>query len=96
MAEAIRLEGLTKDYDDNRALDHLDLNVSTEGCVGFLGPNGAGKTTTIKILTNMLKPTDVGPSSSAWTPSMILGPWPPWARWWRPPSFTQSSRPRKP
>ncbi len=58
MGEAIRLQGLTKDYDGTRALDHLDLSVPSEGCLGFLGPNGAGKTTTIKILTNMLKPTE--------------------------------------
>lgn len=58
MGEAIHLQGLTKDYDSTRALDHLDLTVASGVCFGFLGPNGAGKTTTIKILTNMLKPTE--------------------------------------
>jgi ABC-2 type transport system ATP-binding protein len=55
--EAIRTEGLTKNYNGFRALDNLDIVVGSGHIVGFLGPNGAGKTTTIKILTRMLRPT---------------------------------------
>ncbi len=57
MREAIRTEGLTKNYSSFRALDNLDLMVGSGHIVGFLGPNGAGKTTTIKILTRLLRPT---------------------------------------
>jgi len=55
--EAIKTTGLTKNYDGFRALDDLDLTVSSGQVVGFLGPNGAGKTTTIKILTRLIRPT---------------------------------------
>jgi ABC-2 type transport system ATP-binding protein len=57
MAEAIRTEKLTKDFNGFRALDALNLTVGSGHVVGFLGPNGAGKTTTIKILTRLLRPT---------------------------------------
>ena len=49
MNEAIKIEGLSKNYGDFRALDNLQLTVEKGHIVGFLGPNGAGKTTTIKI-----------------------------------------------
>ncbi len=55
--DAIKTEGLTKNYGDLRALDALDLAVGSGHVVGFLGPNGAGKTTTIKILTRLLRPS---------------------------------------
>ena len=53
----IKTEGLTRDYGNFRALDHLDIEIEEGGCIGFLGPNGAGKSTTIKMLTTLLKPT---------------------------------------
>ncbi|MGH9421982.1 MAG: ATP-binding cassette domain-containing protein [Thermoanaerobaculia bacterium] len=51
--DAIRIEGLTKNYGSVRALDGLDLTVASGSVFGFLGPNGAGKTTTIRILTGL-------------------------------------------
>lgn len=53
----IKTEGLTRDYGNFRALDHLDMTIEEGVCVGFLGPNGAGKSTTIKMLTTLLRPT---------------------------------------
>ncbi|HDI07349.1 MAG TPA: ABC transporter ATP-binding protein [Candidatus Bathyarchaeota archaeon] len=50
-------EGLTKCYGKIIALDDLNLKIAKEHCVGFLGPNGAGKSTTIKILCNLIRPT---------------------------------------
>jgi len=41
----IRVEGLTKDYGPNRAIDDLTFNAEEGEILGFLGPNGAGKTT---------------------------------------------------
>jgi ABC-2 type transport system ATP-binding protein len=55
--DAIRIEGLTKTYGAVRALDHLDLTVTSGSVFGFLGPNGAGKTTTIRILTGLANAT---------------------------------------
>jgi ABC-2 type transport system ATP-binding protein len=53
----IETEGLTKDFDEFRAVDHLSLKVEAGTVFAFLGPNGAGKTTTIRLLTSILRPT---------------------------------------
>lgn len=55
--KAIQAEGLTRDYNGLRALDHISFEVEPGEIFGFLGPNGAGKTTTIRILTGQLRPT---------------------------------------
>ncbi|MHB1491751.1 MAG: ABC transporter ATP-binding protein, partial [Cellulomonas sp.] len=44
------VEGLTKHYGDEKAIDRLDLTVHRGEVFAVLGPNGAGKTTTIEIL----------------------------------------------
>jgi ABC-2 type transport system ATP-binding protein len=55
MTQAIRTDGLVKTFGPTRALDGLDLTVTTGEVHGFLGPNGAGKTTTIRILLGLLR-----------------------------------------
>ncbi len=60
MASSIETFGLTKRFGSFTALDHLNLKVEGSKCVGFLGPNGAGKTTTLKLLTDMIFPTEGG------------------------------------
>jgi ABC-2 type transport system ATP-binding protein len=47
--------GLHKSFGATRALDGLDLTVSTGEVHGFLGPNGAGKSTTIRALLGLLR-----------------------------------------
>jgi ABC-2 type transport system ATP-binding protein len=54
---AIRTEGLTKHYGSVRALESLDLEVTSGEIFGFLGPNGAGKSTMIRTLLGFLHPT---------------------------------------
>jgi ABC-2 type transport system ATP-binding protein len=54
---AIVTEGLTKIYEDRKAVDNLNLQVPRESVFAFLGPNGAGKTTTIKLLLGLIKPS---------------------------------------
>jgi ABC-2 type transport system ATP-binding protein len=54
----IRVEGLTKDYGQRRAISNLNFEAKQGEIVGFLGPNGAGKTTTMRILTGYMPPTD--------------------------------------
>jgi len=51
--------GLTKDFDDFRAVDAVELAVRPGEVVALLGPNGAGKTTTIEMLEG-LKGPDAG------------------------------------
>ena len=54
----IRIEGLTKRYGRQKAVDNISFEVRTGEIVGFLGPNGAGKTTTMKIITGYLLADD--------------------------------------
>ena len=53
----IRTFGLTKYYGRVRGVENLDLEIKSGEIFGFLGPNGAGKTTTIRILLDLIRPT---------------------------------------
>ncbi|MFE0578074.1 MULTISPECIES: ABC transporter ATP-binding protein [unclassified Streptomyces] len=55
MTKAISAVGLHKAFGRTRALDGLDLAVTTGEVHGFLGPNGAGKSTAIRILLGLLR-----------------------------------------
>ncbi|MCR4337327.1 MAG: ABC transporter ATP-binding protein [Candidatus Omnitrophica bacterium] len=50
---AISLKGLTKYYQDLKALDDVSFDVKRGDFFAFLGPNGAGKTTTINAITGL-------------------------------------------
>jgi ABC-2 type transport system ATP-binding protein len=54
----IQTTGLTKRYDHQTAVDHLDFQVVDGEIFGFLGPNGAGKTTTLLMLLGLSRPTE--------------------------------------
>ena len=53
----IRTRALTKRYGDLRAVDAVNLEVSTGDVYGFLGANGSGKTTTVRMLLGLVLPT---------------------------------------
>lgn len=53
----VETKDLTKIYDDNTAVDNLNLHIEEGDLFGFLGPNGAGKTTTILMLLGLTEPT---------------------------------------
>jgi ABC-2 type transport system ATP-binding protein len=53
----ISVQGLSKRYARNVAVDNISFEVQKGQIVGFLGPNGAGKTTTMRVLTCFLPPT---------------------------------------
>jgi len=55
--EAIKVENLTKRFEDVTAVDQVSFSVQQGELFGLLGPNGAGKTTTINMLSTLLKPT---------------------------------------
>ncbi len=54
---AIDTKGLTKQFGDLVAVNHLDLAIRKSSIFGFLGPNGSGKSTTIRMLCGLLTPT---------------------------------------
>lgn len=54
---AIKIENLTKQYKDVRAVDGLSLEIAEGELFSLLGVNGAGKTTTIKMLSCLTAPT---------------------------------------
>ena len=55
--DAIKVENLTRQFQDVTAVDHISFAVEEGELFGLLGPNGAGKTTTINMLSTLLKPT---------------------------------------
>ena len=57
MAAVIETEGLTKQWGDLVAVDHLDLAVEQGECYAFLGRNGSGKSTTARMLLDFIRPT---------------------------------------
>ncbi|MHA1278430.1 MAG: ABC transporter ATP-binding protein [Candidatus Helarchaeota archaeon] len=58
MSIVIETKNLTKIFDNNIVVDHLNFQVKKGELLSLLGPNGAGKSTTINMLTTILKPND--------------------------------------
>lgn len=51
----IKVQQLTKTFDEFKALDNLDLNVKKGSIYGLIGVNGSGKTTVIKHITGLYR-----------------------------------------
>lgn len=56
----ISTKNLTKIYKGSsvKALDNLELEINEGEIFGFIGPNGAGKSTTIRLLLDLIRPTE--------------------------------------
>lgn len=52
----IKISGVTKNFEDFRALDKVDLHVEKGAVYGLVGPNGAGKTTLLRHITGVYRP----------------------------------------
>lgn len=50
----LKINNLTKQYGDKKAVDNLSLHIQKGEIYGFIGHNGAGKTTTIKSCCGIL------------------------------------------
>lgn len=54
----LRVENVSKRYDNFTAVNGLSFNVKAGRVFGFLGPNGAGKTTTIRMIVGITHPDE--------------------------------------
>lgn len=52
----LTIQKLTKTYHQKIAVDHVSVNLQP-GIIGLLGANGSGKTTLMRMLVDVLKPT---------------------------------------
>ena len=51
---AIKAKGIIKSYDNNHALNGIDLEVRSGQVLGLIGPNGAGKSTFLQAVLGLL------------------------------------------
>lgn len=58
MPDALVIRGVSKSYDEVRAVEKLDLTVPAGSVFGLLGPNGAGKSTTIRMIMDIIRPDE--------------------------------------
>ena len=57
MSSDIRLENVTKRFQDVVAVDDLSLDIESGEFYAFLGPSGCGKTTTLRMIGGFEEPT---------------------------------------
>jgi ABC-type multidrug transport system ATPase subunit len=57
MSEIIRIDHLSKQFIEVKAVEDLSFSVQKGDVYGFLGQNGAGKSTTIRMLLTLVKPS---------------------------------------
>jgi lantibiotic transport system ATP-binding protein len=55
-AGLVRVEGVSKRYGRQLAVDGVSFAIEPGEIVGFVGPNGAGKSTTLRVLTGLIRP----------------------------------------
>jgi ABC-2 type transport system ATP-binding protein len=72
-AQMIRVDGLWKKFGKHDALQGLSFHVPQGSAYALIGANGAGKTTTIKVLMNILEPTQ-GRATTLGVDSRALSP----------------------
>ena len=58
MKIGIKVETLSKNFDDVKALKQVSLQIDKPGLYGLIGPNGAGKTTLLKCISSLLVPSE--------------------------------------
>ena len=58
MSYILECRNLTKRYGHVTALDNVSFSLESGHVVGLLGPNGSGKTTLIKLINELLTPSE--------------------------------------
>ena len=54
----IRIDNVTKSFDDIRAVDNVSVSINENIVFGLLGTNGAGKSTLLRMVSGILKPDE--------------------------------------
>ena len=57
---AVTLEKLEKRFDDEVAVNGIDLDIEPGEFFALLGPSGCGKTTTLRMIGGFERPTRAG------------------------------------
>ncbi|MCU0535315.1 MAG: ABC transporter ATP-binding protein [Hydrococcus sp. Prado102] len=55
---SITIDNLTKYFQNNLAVNHINLKVADGEMIALLGPSGCGKTTTLRMLAGFMSPDD--------------------------------------
>jgi iron(III) transport system ATP-binding protein len=71
---AIEAHGLSRSFDDRRAVDGVDLRLERGGFLAVLGPSGSGKTTLLRMIAGFERP-DAGSVRIAGRPVAGAGAW---------------------
>lgn len=58
MEYILRTNSLSKIFDGKEVVSNVSMNIKKGEIYGFLGSNGAGKTTIMKMITNLIKPSN--------------------------------------
>ncbi|MCQ2426242.1 MAG: ATP-binding cassette domain-containing protein, partial [Lachnospiraceae bacterium] len=56
--EVIRLSAISKEFDGEKVLDGISLDIHDKEFVTLLGPSGCGKTTTLRIIAGFVDPDE--------------------------------------
>ncbi|WP_164779714.1 ABC transporter ATP-binding protein [Paenibacillus kobensis] len=60
MSAVVRLENVSKVYENIEVLKRINLSIGKRQVVGVVGPNGSGKSTLLKITAGLIRPTGGG------------------------------------
>ena len=55
---SVKLEGVTKRYEDVTAVNNMNLQIEDGEFVTFVGPSGCGKSTTMETIAGLTLPTE--------------------------------------
>ncbi|WP_332629878.1 ABC transporter ATP-binding protein [Halalkalibacter flavus] len=54
----LEIRNVTKTFKEKTAVNQFSMELQSGECVGLIGPNGAGKSTLIKVISDILDPTE--------------------------------------
>ena len=54
----VKLENLVVNYDDEKILKGINLDIHDKEFITLLGPSGCGKTTTLRIIAGFIEPNE--------------------------------------